>query len=543
MAKDGQLSELGHEASRDQATPDSPVSSGFEAVDGRPPAADVARGPASQPTPTGDPAHPGVVEKDGFYFFRDEYQLPAEPSVEDAETLYLGEVEKAFQNRWELHPNLIVERTDAQKVKHAYDLDFRENEIKRIREVLPVDGPVFNYIDALVDVVMLKNLEIYVDKRLSAFRHIVRNTRVWFSAFFGIMLASALAVGGVLKLPATALWEFGPIFAIAMATAFTLLAVTYLTWPNLIDLALKGTKEKYEEAVRDAAGLASSKLATKGRDVADLMHSLKNKLDTISSPDASRVEQASKLVRILLWNPERMGLIENYYRAKMDQFMVNSARVSIDSAVNTNGIIYNRYIFLSVLSVFFFLGLGAAWLMGFGTAAAGAAGPVNLPGMWMMLAALLLVFAAVAAVVLCAFRLARLSRTFEPADVSRHNTALLSNGLRAAILAVALGVAPAAVISVVQRQSFVPTTAVSFALLMLAIVWFTIPVIYAHRIFRKYEHHYSSNVLAAVRKKMEASLWTRYSDLRIDQRIAEVFNAIYAAWYKADSKGVYGPHP
>jgi hypothetical protein len=89
-------------------------------------------------------------------------------------------------------------------------------------------------------------------------------------------------------------------------------------------------------------------------------------------------------------------------------------------------------------------------------------------------------------------------------------------------------------------QFFVPTALFSLALLLFVFAWFAIPIIFARRIFVKYEREYSSNVLEAVQKKMEASQWTRYSDLRIDRRIAEVFNAIYAAWFKADSKGVYG---
>jgi hypothetical protein len=488
----------------------------------------VAASPATQSAPTGKPDHPGLTMKEGFYFFRDEYQLPKEPTVDEAEARYLGEVEKAFQNRWVLHPNLIPQRTDAQLIKHAYDLDFRENEIKRIRDILPVDEPVFDYIDALVDVVMLKNLEIYVGKRFSAYKHIVYDTHMWFGCIFVLTLAMLFVAGTlVFGLSIPTLFEFAPIGAVVVAALVTWGANVKLTWPYLRNLELKAPKEKYEEAVRDAAGLAASKLATKGRDVENLMNSLKNKLDTMSSPDASRVEHAPKLVRILLWNPERMGLIENYYRAKMDQFMVNSARVSIDGSVKTQGIIYNRRIFMSVLAASFVFGVGIAWFK------------ANLHSMWNALPVFALVLAAVAAVALSSVSLACLSHTFEPQDVARHNIALQRNGIRAAGLAVVFGLAPMTVILVFPKF-FIPTVAFSFTLLLLAIVWFAISVIFARLIFQKYKHEYSSNVLEAVQKKMDASSWTRYSDLRIDQRLADVFTAIYEAWRRADSKGVFG---
>jgi hypothetical protein len=45
--------------------------------------------------------------------------------------------------------------------------------------------------------------------------------------------------------------------------------------------------------------------------------------------------------------------------------------------------------------------------------------------------------------------------------------------------------------------------------------------------------------LTAVIKKMDSSQWTRYSDLRVDQRVAEVFAAIYNVWLRESSKGIY----
>ena len=502
--------------------------------------------PSDLPAPVGTPDHPGVTTKNGFYFFRDEYQLPKEPGVDDAETRYLAEVEKAFQNRWPLHPNLVHHRNDAEKIRHAYDLDFRETEIKRIRDILPVDKPVFDYIDALVDVVMLKNLEIYVQKRFAAFRHVTRDTQRHFRNVGAFVFAFACIGFGILF----SAWhwfsliglELAALPAIAIAGLATLRENRNQIWPNISQIELTGPKEKYEEAVRDAAGLAASKLATKGRDVENLMNALKNRLDTMLSPDESRVEHAPKLVRILLWNPERMGLIENYYRAKMDQFMVKSARVSIANAVNIDGLITNRSIFLKVLWRFF----AASVVIG---------GLVLLAGLYphqpwsisqyfaaTLLTVLLLAIAITVTLARYAVRLVQLGHKYEPAEVAKHTVELQRNGLRAAVAGIALGLLPLVAV-IVYPPSFIPVLLLALAAFITASIWFWVPIIFARRIYREYEKEYSSNVLEAVQKKMDASLWTRYSDLRIDQRLAEVFTAIYQAWYKADSKGVFGSPP
>lgn len=517
--------------------PDGPATPG--------PSSSESAGKASSPevtptdvTPKGDPAHPGVTTREGFYFFRDEYQLPKEPSVEQAETRYLAEVEKAFENRWPLHPNLIANRSNAQRVKHAYDLDFRDNEIRRIRAILPVDKPVFDYIDALVDVVMLKNLDIYVAKRFTAFKHIVRKTRTWFIAMF-LMVATGVFASLFLHGTAGLLsGEIALVAAFAIATVVTIAVNVTQTWPYLRDTELKQPKEKYEEAVRDAAGLAASKLAAKGRDVENLMNSLKNKLDTMTSPDASRVEHAPKLVQVLLWNPERMGLIENYYRAKMDQFMVNSARVSIDGAVKTKRIVYGNMIFLSMLAVFFVLGLAFALLAASKHIFPDSGAATNLHAMWITLAVLALFAIAVTAVARSTMLLEDVSHTFEPEDVARHNKKLQRSGIRAALSAIVLGLLPCALIVVFHKQ-WAAMIVLSLMVLLTIGVWYLIPIIFVRRIFETLHNEFSSNVLEAVQRKMDASLWTRYSDLRIDQRLAEVFTAIYTAWHRADSKGVF----
>jgi hypothetical protein len=535
----------GESAAPDHAAPAAPKAVPQAAQDDhvtpKPPAPE-ALDQAAKPAPIGNVDHDGVVVRDGFFFFRDDYQLPKEPSAEDAEARYLGEVEKAFQNRWPLHPNLIFRRSDAVKVKHAYDLDFRDNEIKRIRDILPVDAPVFDYIDALVDVVMLKNLDIYVKERLDAFNAIVRATREWFAAFAAVFLAVIIgAYWGPGGLPPVLYWELAPVGAIGIAALLVRYTTARRLWRVLIKLELKGRKEKYEESVRDAAGLAATKLAAKGRDVETLMNALKNKLDTVRAPNAARVEHAPKQVRVLLWSPERMGLIENYYRAKVDQFMVKSARVSLDATVNTNGLIQNRVIFLAAATCFFLLDLCITgviricsdwpWIQ--------TANGFNLRGFLVVLTLLLLSTAATAAVAISAAFLAHRSHEFEPEDVARRNKTLLMNGIRAASFAVLVGTVPVVAVWAFPH-AFWPVMALALAVLLFCYVWLGIPIAYAHLIFRKYEDEYSSNVLEAVQRKMDASQWTRYSDLRIDQRIAEVFTAIYEAWRKADSKGLYG---
>lgn len=501
---------------------------------------------AAAPAPVGDPSHPAIVIRDGFYFFRDDYQLPDEPAVENAIAVYLAEVEKAFENRWPLHPNLMARRDDAQKITHAYELDFRENEIKRIRAVLPVDKLVFDLIDALVDVVMLENLKIYARKRLEAFWHVVRNTKlqfgIWLAVLLAVLLAANKASGGnhiPFDVPHWGLVVFAAIVVAVLATRVT---IGRLTWRNIIERNLRNTKEKYEEAVRDATGLAATKLAKKGRDIEGLMFGLKNRLDTINSADITRVQQADKLVRVLLWNPERMGLIENYYRAKMDQFMVRSARVSIDGTVTSSAIIRNRQIFLSVSAVFLVIGLAVWELVAFLCRTGGCVHEAVAPTLSFKVAlvtALLMLAVSVTAAV-CSVVLARLTRRFEPVEVERHESALFKNGMLAAAGGAVVGLAPFAVSLLVGQKEATLVAIVFLVVFALVVVCEATAIMYAQWIFRKHEHQYNSNVLEAVERKMDASQWTRYSDLRIDQRIAEVFKAIYSAWHKADSRGVYG---
>lgn len=548
-----------------------------------------------------DTKHPALVEEKRFYFFSDNYQLPGEPKLEKAVETYLDQVDKAFQNEWPLHPNLIFERDTKKLTNHAYNLDFRENEIGRIRSILPPDVPVFSLIDALTDVVMLQNLKRYASIRLEAFQKLRLHANWFFliAAIFGLLTGIAtyhfsIPTGSSYQYD-SGLFILGGIvfFCFLFATIAMFCYIYFVGWPFHISQGLKNTKEKYEEAVRDAAGLAATKLQKKGADIAQLMNDLKNRLDQLGDLDEKRVIEAPKLVRVLLWCPERMGLIENYYRAKMDQFMVYSARESLAHNRFSRSLIYNRAIFIfsswgflfSSILVALFLSViveakgpskpalnqnqgaapavaemslppvqGSASVTGTSGSAAPAAnrengapqtngpkdnaestmvsllGDIKVPAITVWAMAVLTMFILAAALV--AWVVARLIHRYTLPEIAHEDDAMWGRAARAFLGGIAIAVV-AAVAVLIYPNSWLVLLGLYFGLT----VWVVLPIVLANLIFVRYANVYTSNVLSAVQRKMDASQWTRYSTLRIDQRIAEVFNSIYKAWYSEHRRG------
>ncbi|HAH10691.1 MAG TPA: hypothetical protein DCL54_11280 [Alphaproteobacteria bacterium] len=523
-----------------------------------------------------------TVMSEGFHAFNDSFQLPVEPTCEEALQNYLPEVDRFFSDDFDPHPNMLLERDHDAKMLHAYDLDYREVEMKRIRSQSPKDKTVFDYIDTLVDTVMLANLHVYVDKRDDIFKNILRETRqVYFSvAIFAALIGAVLAYYlGVLS--GWSAWYFGAL--VGLFTAFMArfgrdYALKWHIWKLQNETLLK-TKRIYEEFVRDAASLLASKLSMKGREIESLMKDLKNRLDQVGDVEKRRMEQAPSLARLLLWCPLRMQLIENYYRAKFDQFMLKSARKSLEVDVSVEQAILSRRIRLSAGQIGFLVGLmvtifvltvagergtfagmvsntASQWLNWstepVSTAPAAATPPAaaaNAPaaasgddmsmdvGLFWTLAALVICMIAFFFVVgRSAMKIVPVAHKFAPEAIAHHDESLYSSGIRAGILGFMVPMIPTGLILLLGWDPIaVWSTYLGFGLVMWPYVEKEIEL--TDRIFKKNQHIYTSNVLRAVSRKMEATKWQRYAELRGDEKVAGVIQSVYGAWYAEVRKG------
>lgn len=147
----------------------------------------------------------------------------------------------------------------------------------------------------------------------------------------------------------------------------------------------------------------------------------------------------------------------------------------------------------------------------------------------------------VVAFLVSAKNLSALSHQFMPHEVGETHDAIVRTGLVHSMLACAIGFIPTIVVAL--GGAFWPSILLGVAILAASMAWIRPTVQWRWYIYKEHEQKFTSNVLEAVRKKMDAGQWTRYSDLRVDQRIAEVFGAIYQAWYNESRKGIFGSTP
>lgn len=475
-----------------------------------------------------------IGEQDGYLIFRDEYELSGEPSADEAVDTYLKAVDEAFLNKYPLHPNLKDQRTDQELVDHAYDLDFRNEEMKRIRGILHSDSDVFDYIDALVDRVMAENVKRYQVKRNEIVQKLVWVEHFWsFLVFVPTSLLCIWYYFFSFELELSGL-GFGLIISVVL---FAVSASWGRFWSKFMwnksrRLELSNEKSHYEHAVSTAAQMLASKLSAKIHAIEKLMLDVKSKLDTVSRPNNSRVELAPRLVRIMLWCPERVGLMENYYRAKMDQFVYESARIGLKDRASTDSSIQRgNWFFFSLLAGIVLtqvlVQLGSQmphWLF------------MNFWGLTAILYGLLM---------LNAWRQVQSAAHGRlPLRAQRIHEIVVNSEL----MQVVWGLAGALVFVVpyLVPVEWLPNSPSLIA--MVSSIWFlllcSLYLRAAHHwrnlVFSVLKSEFTSNVFGAVLKKMESTRWTRYDEFRVDQKIADVFGAIYQAWFNESRKGLFG---
>jgi hypothetical protein len=483
-----------------------------------------------------------IGEKDGYFIFRDEYELSGEPNADEAVDAYLKEVDDAFLNKYPLHPNLKDNRTDQELVDHAYDLDFRIEEMKRIRGILQPDKDVFDFIDVLVDRVMAENLKKYQIKRNEIVQTLAGDER-WASLL--VFVPSTLWVSffftstGVAGSPFT---MFLGVFVLAVIASVAGRQWAGFKWRTSHRQALLKEKTHYENAVLSGAQLLASKMAVKIHAIEKLMLDVKSKLETVSRPNNSRVEQAPRLVRIMLWCPERVGLMENYYRAKMDQFVYESARIGLKDRANTeSSIARGRWFFYSLL-----LGIVATQSLVHTPFLAPSWAPtvlsspywlhINFWGLTAIFFGFLILRAWFVVEHLAHYRLPlRAQRIHEIVVVSQLSQVLL--GLAWSLVFVVPYLVPT---EIVFGSPWLMALFSSFCFLVLCDLFLRPAHHWRRLVFLEHKSEFSSNLLGAILTKMESTRWSRYDEFRVDQRIADVFGAIYQAWFNESRKGLFG---
>lgn len=292
-----------------------------------------------------------LVEYRGYWAIKDGSTLKPEPEIEDSIDEYIESVDKAFKSEYPVHPNLEMNRNHDQLIFHAYDLDYRIEERRRIRKILPADADVFELINHFADKILGENLERYLNNRREAFYKLSKS--VWLA--YGLALALGLSV---MALPwvapglagAVAAWlepsiaGAGVLFGSLAAAAglFFLLGYVlprpfYWFWRDqIINKGLIYSHRQYESNVRDAAGSLQNAITTLQSEISDRTEKLARHLSTMGGGQMNRLNDSRNYMRLLLWFPERLGLIENYYRGAIDQFVRRSALKVLDADGGTH---------------------------------------------------------------------------------------------------------------------------------------------------------------------------------------------------------------
>jgi hypothetical protein len=480
--------------------------------------------------------HPALSNRHGYNFLRDEHRLEPEPDIDEAFDAYLDKVDLAFRNEWPLHPNVRAERSHAELLHDAFELDFREGEMARIRSILPADKDVFDLIDVLGEIILYDNLDIYLEARRKVFRKLTRWPLVIASVFLGFFAILIAGFAGPQLPSGPIVMSLTCVSVVLVSAVFTRLMSGLLLkyfWNRFVVEGLVNRRNEYESSVRDATGLVSGCLAQLAHEIKERVQELKNRLDRMGKAESGRTERAPELVRLLLWFPERLGLIENYYRARVDHFVKRSAERILESDARVDRYLKLRESFLTVIAA----GLSVLVLSGVvdHLGLSGHVGEMDIR----FFAMLAFCSGAIVAGLMFLRRplfSERSALRFLPSS-SAWAQHLIARGR-------GWGVVSAALILAVLSLSNLAATGMSGAEELANLAYLlphTLALIIglvvggqffqraiAHRLYVIERTRLSANVMSAVVKKMENSTWAAYSSVRVDKKIAEVYAAVYS---------------
>lgn len=274
------------------------------------------------------------VDENGYHCLAEIFRITPEPSIGDAIDVYDKKIAGAFDQNYELHPHFDT-RLNLKTAGAEMMRDFRKTELKRLAAANPADREIFFLIKDVVDAILIKNEVKYLRSK----RHLV-NTHAIFSALFALAFVFVLAADAYLwpntwaalaqtfnvAMPSWAAsashWAGGPL-SLAVAVLFG--AASAWRKHDLCSNQLDQHYKHYRAATKSTLDKLVFKIESKINQIKNLISDCQSELENFSKPDETRAKRAGPAMRLLFWLPERVGFIENYYRAKMGRFLRENA--------------------------------------------------------------------------------------------------------------------------------------------------------------------------------------------------------------------------
>lgn len=275
--------------------------------------------------------------------------------VEEMSEALKGQISKAYSSNSELYINFVADREREKLVEHAWELDYQQSEMTRIRKMVPLDEDYFDAIDAFSNRVLTQNtarfLESQTDlllKRLNRASGLALTVGVIFVfvllviATLGFSLATSTSVaeaiaicwGHVLSGVEAVIRTTGlPGFMLAASSGLTVLFWVAIRMADRFRIegyrsARRERFAKYDDAINSSVHRVKNMLDRAGEDVRSTTEKLQGQMSRMGQTGGEEVKR-KQIVRMLLFYPERLGLLMNYFRASMNQFVERSAWLAL----------------------------------------------------------------------------------------------------------------------------------------------------------------------------------------------------------------------
>ncbi len=250
--------------------------------------------------------------------------LPDEPNARaDEMTVFAPHIENFYDCKFPVYRNEKRRAKDSEILKYLVSEDYRQIERERIRATNTYDAPVYDLIDTVIKDGLLENQRAYIKLR----------DRWFLRTFFGAGLVLSLVLGAYLLARTNILGEaimfgsiVGPIdFNVIAALVLFLLSLAIYQPYFLRRENLKRRSMAYRTAASNTMARLREQLANKINDIQRLQDDVGNDVQAIATPADIDAKRLNINARVLMWLPERVRLIEEYFRQAFDGFFAASA--------------------------------------------------------------------------------------------------------------------------------------------------------------------------------------------------------------------------
>jgi hypothetical protein len=255
--------------------------------------------------------------------FEENFHLPLEPDVGTAVKASSLSIERSFKSQWELNKNLSGNKSIAELRRDAFDLDYGNQEFKRLEESFPEDCKIFWFIRDFIDTIYIANLRHYLD---------VRGRRIFGIFKYLLLLSLTLSIIYAIGTISVGLYRFAPTHEMYLSVGFLIvyLIIFFLVAERAWDSASKGitsNRTAFETSITHSVHILDRNLADVTGRLKTRMTDAGDRLEKVNLSDESGLRQSQVLIGYLVRLRERMTAHRDYYRASIDRFAKLKARL------------------------------------------------------------------------------------------------------------------------------------------------------------------------------------------------------------------------